>query len=341
MTTPNIVAAGTDKNAPVAKEVKPIDTVRNLLEKMKPQFMSVLPSTINAEQFVRIALTPIQQTPKLLNCDMKSLIGALMRSAQLGLEPSGLLGQAYLIPYGNTVQFIVGYKGLIDLARRSGEVSNIITREVRKNDDFKIQWHESPPFIHNQKAEGDRGEVIGFWALANFKDGGYHWDYMTVQEITEIRDQSSGWQSAKKYNKTADHPWNKHFNEMAKKTIIRRIAKYLPMSVQKATITENLSDAGKSYTFDASGEVFTIDDDVPTIDGAVDNVTEQKAIPAEKPVARRKAKEEPVAPAVPEPAPVAQPAVSAEAPCPYVAPVAQQPAAPEANNDEDFGFGDE
>ncbi len=254
------------------KQAKPIDTVREVFEKMKPQFAMALPKHITPDRMVRVALTAIQNTPKLLECDKQSLYSAVMRSAQLGLEPDGVLGQAYLIPFAGKVQFIVGYKGLIDLARRSGEVSNIIAKEVCANDIFKITWHDEIPFRHEQPSSGVRGDVIGFWALARFKDGGFHWDYMTIDEIRTVRDQSSGWQSAKKYNKTAESPWEKHFNEMAKKTVIRRIAKYLPMSVQKAAAVEDLIDAGKKFTADEYGEII--------IEGDVIDATE--AVPEKK-----------------------------------------------------------
>jgi len=112
------------------------------------------------------------------------------------------LGRRICIPYGNQVQFIPGYRGLIDLARRSGEVSNIIAKEVRSKDEFEIIWHQSPPFIHKQATSGDRGEVIGFWALANFTNGGFHWDYMTLAEVHAIRDNSQGYQAAVKWSKS-------------------------------------------------------------------------------------------------------------------------------------------
>lgn len=254
-------------------------TVGAALEKMKPQFAAVLPKHITPERMMRVAMVAIQNTPKLLDCDRTSLYLAVSRAASLGLEPDGILGQAYLVPYGKQVQFIPGYKGLIDLARRSGDVSNLIAKEVCANDDFEILWHQSPPFRHKQEAKGDRGEVIGFWALANFKDGGFHWDYLPVDEVLRIRDQSSGWQSAKKWNKTAESPWEKHFVEMGKKTAIRRIAKYLPMSVQKAAMFDTLQDAGHKVSFD--GDDLVIDEPAEQgqiIDGEAAPATEPKAL---------------------------------------------------------------
>jgi len=154
-------------------------SVQQALEKMKPQFAMALPDHIRPERLIRVALTAVQNTPKLLECDRSSFYLAVLRAAQLGLEPDGILGQAYLIPYGKLVQLIPGYKGLIDLARRSGEVSNIIAKEVCKNDEFTVDFSQEVPFVHKPKLDGDRGDITHFWALARFKDGGFHWDFLT------------------------------------------------------------------------------------------------------------------------------------------------------------------
>lgn len=247
-------------NNQVATIKEQVKSVGQVLEQMKPQLQAALPKHITPERLMRVALTAIQNTPKLLECDRNSLFRAILTSAQLGLEPDGILGQAYLIPFGKQVQFIPGYKGLIDLARRSGEVLNIIAKEVCEKDNFKIQWHEEVPFVHEQATSGDRGAVIGFWAMAKFKDGGFHFDYMTKEEVEKIRDGSSGYQAAKKWAKEGkiESPWTNNFVEMGKKTVIRRIAKFLPLSVQKAAVLENQADAGRSVNLDDTGEI-TID----------------------------------------------------------------------------------
>lgn len=241
-------------NVPAKTQLKPIDNVRNALEKMKPQFMAALPKHITPDRMVRIAMTAIQNTPKLLECDQTSLFSAVMRSAQLGLEPDGVLGQAYLIPYGNKVQFIIGYKGLIDLARRSGDVTSIFAKEVCKNDHFEYQFGLVDVLEH-KPAEGERGEVTHFYAIAKFTNGGHHYDVMTVAEVEAIRNASQGYMSAKKFNKLADSPWVKNFEEMGKKTVIRRISKYLPMSVQRAAAVEDLVDAGRTFNVDQMGDI--------------------------------------------------------------------------------------
>lgn len=274
----------------IAKDTR-VTTVRSALEKMMPQFAMVLPKHITPERMLRVTMTCVQQNPKLLECDRDSLYSAVMRSAQLGLEPDGILGQAYLIPFKGKVQLIAGYKGLIDLARRSGEVLSIIAKEVCRGDEFCISWHEEIPFRHIQPVDGERGDVLGFWALARFKDGGFHWDYMSIQEVLKVRDKSAGWQSAVQYKKTAESPWTQHFEEMGKKTVIRRIAKYLPMSVQRLAAAEDMVDSSKSFTVDQFGDIIPEKEDAArdAAKAAKDalDVTNQ---PEEKPVEKSKSK---------------------------------------------------
>jgi len=227
------------------------NTVRATLEKMQPQLQAALPRHITPERLVRVAMSAIQNTPKLLQCNRQSLFSAIMTCAQLGLEPDGVLGQAYLIPFKDKVQFIPGYRGLITLARNSGEVSSIQAQAVYQNDDFKYQFGLNERLDH-VPAEGDRGEITHFYAMAKFKDGGHHWDVLTVEMIESIRNKSDGYKAAVRFaktdkagNKIIRSPWTDHFEEMGRKTAIRRIAKYLPMDVQKAAFIADSYDTGR------------------------------------------------------------------------------------------------
>jgi recombination protein RecT len=291
-------------NAVVKKEA--VATVQTALEAMRGQLANALPTHIKPERMIRVALTAVQNTPKLLECDRASFYLAVLRAAQLGLEPDGVLGQAYLIPYGGKVQLIPGYKGLIDLARRSGEVSSIVAKEVYENDEFFVDYSREVPFVHKPILEGERGEVKFFWAMARFKDGGFHWDYMTCSEVIAIRDGSSGWQTAVKYKKTSESPWEKHFNEMGKKTVIRRIAKFLPMSVQRAAIVEDLVDSGKKFSVDTFGEILVDPEDAKVVSEDMPATPAPSAAEAIKDKLKSR-QENPAA----KPAPVATPAPSA------------------------------
>ena len=254
----------------------PVKQVGAVLERMKPQLQMALPKHLTPERMIRVALAAINKTPKLLECNRDSLYAAIMTSAQLGLEPDGVLGQAYLIPFGKDVQFIPGYKGLIALARNSGEVSNIQAQAVREGDHFDYGFGLNERLDHVPSSDPDREEkpITHFWAMAKFKDGGHHWDVMTVAQVEAIRDNSQGYKraitTAKKYNKKPNSPWVDHFEEMGKKTVIRRIAKYLPMDVQKAAFIADSYNSGKSATLDMSGDLVINDPDV--MDGEAEEV---------------------------------------------------------------------
>ena len=209
--------------------VKQKDSIGALLEKMKPEIERALPKHMNAERLLRIALTNIRLNPKLQQCSQVSLLAAIMQSAQLGLEP-GLLGQAYLIPYQNRklntteCQFQIGYKGLIELARRSGQINTIFANEVRENDSFDYEYGLQHKLIHKPLLKGDRGQVICYYAYSILKDGGTAFYVMSIEDIKRIRDE---------YSKSKDYgPWITEFDAMAKKTVLKQLMKFLPLSVE-------------------------------------------------------------------------------------------------------------
>jgi recombination protein RecT len=223
-----------------------IKTIREMLVRSKPQIQMALPKNMTADRMLRIAMTTIQKTPKLIECDPKSLIGAIIEASQLGLEPDGILGQAYLIPFKNNrkntfeAQLMIGYKGLIVLARNSGQVSSISSHVVYEEDHFEFAFGLNEKCQH-VPAKGDRGKAEYVYAVAILKDGGHAFEVMSVKEIEKIR------QGSKAAN---DGPWSTHWDEMARKTVIRRLAKFLPLSpeFQKAAALDELPDAGISQS---------------------------------------------------------------------------------------------
>lgn len=237
-------------------QVQRVDEVRGALEKLKGQMAMALPKHLTPDRLVRVAMTAVQSTPKLLECDRTSFYAAIMTCAQLGLEPDGVLGQAYLVPFAGKVQFIPGYKGLLTLARNSGEIQSIQAHEVCRGDKFVYRYGLNEELEH-VPAEGERGEVTHFYAYAKFKDGGYVFEVLTRAQVETIRDRSQGYQSAKKWAKNGviNSPWVEHFVEMGRKTAIRRLAKYLPMSVQRAASIEDAVDRGYAASIDTYGEI--------------------------------------------------------------------------------------
>jgi recombination protein RecT len=220
------------QNAAANKPATPEQTVAAYLKKMAPEIEKALPSHMNAERLGRIALTTIRTTPKLLECSMPSLLGAVMQAAQLGLEP-GLIGHCYIIPYGKEAQFIIGYKGMIDLARRSGQIEQIYAHAVYEADHFEYELGLHPKLVH-KPATGRRGAIQYVYAVAHFKGGGYQFEVMDMEEIERRRQRSKA---------AKNGPWVTDFEEMAKKTVIRHMWKYLPISIeiqQQAAVDETV-----------------------------------------------------------------------------------------------------
>lgn len=206
--------------------VTPEQTVEAYMKKMAPRMAEVLPKHMDMNRMSRIALTTIRTNPKLLECAVPSLMGAVMQAVQLGLEP-GLLGHCYILPYKREATFIIGYKGMIDLARRSGHIQSIYAHAVHENDEFEYELGLHPKLEH-KPSHGDRGAFIGAYAVAHFKDGGYQMEFMPKSEIEKRRKRSASANSS--YS-----PWSSDYEEMAKKTVVRYMFKYLPISIEVQT----------------------------------------------------------------------------------------------------------
>ena len=230
----------------------PATKINGLLTRMGPELQRALPKHMSADRLARIALTTIRQNPKLLQCETASLLGAVMQAAQLGLEPN-LLGQCYLVPFKDNktgkfnVQFIVGYKGYIELMRRSGDITSIVANPVYENDEFELEYGLNEKLYHKPCLDGERGALRLFYAYSRFKDGGHAFCCMSVDEINKVRD---------KYSKSKDRgPWVDEYESMCKKTVIRQLAKFMPLSVE---IAENLVQ-DETYKSDILGDSRPID----------------------------------------------------------------------------------
>ncbi len=266
MSTEALKAVATGKTP---EEQKP-KTLAALLasDNVKKQIALALPKHVTAERLSRVAITEINRVPELKKCDQLSFLGAIMQCAQLGLEPSNGLGQAYLLPFKNNkkgiteCQFIIGYRGMIDLARRSGQMVSLSAFAVYEKDHFDYELGLNPTIKHKPSFEADRGALIFVYAVANLKDGGVQFEVMSKAQVDKVKAQSKA--AGSTYS-----PWSTHYEEMAKKTVIRRLFKYLPVSVEmtKAVTYDELAEAGVSQDNDKF-----IDD----VDYSVlDEVTEQ------------------------------------------------------------------
>ena len=225
-------------------ENKAPKTMQQYIKSMEGEIAKALPTVITPERFTRMVLSALSVNPKLAECTPKSFLGAMMTAAQLGVEPNTALGQAYLIPYRNhgtmECQFQLGYKGLIDLAYRSGEVSIIQAHVVYQNDEFTYELGLDPQLKHIP-ATADRGEAIAYYAMFKTKDGGYGFEVMSIDDVRE---------HSRRYSKSyGNGPWQTNFDEMAKKTVLKKVLKYAPLKSdfvrgisQDETIKNTISD---------------------------------------------------------------------------------------------------
>jgi recombination protein RecT len=209
-------------------------TVSDLLIKFKGQIEMALPTHITGDRLIRTALTSFSKNPKLLECSPESLLGCVIQSAQLGLMPDGILGEAHLIPFWNSkkgafeCQFIPGYKGLVSLAFRSGQVSTFQGRVVYDSDFFEYEYGIDDKLIH--RPSGKMGMVTHAYAVLKYANGGRMFEVMTVDEINYIRDTSANYKQAKKSGTEAFSVWNTYYEAMAIKTVIRKLSKLAPLS---------------------------------------------------------------------------------------------------------------
>ena len=215
-------------------------SIVDMIKVLEPEIRRALPTVLTPERFTRMALSAINNTPELANCTPMSFIAALMNAAQLGLEPNTPLGQAYLIPYKNKgvleCQFQLGYKGLIDLAYRTGQVQMMQAHVVREYDYFEYEYGLDSKLIHRPGDGSDqtRGSITFIYGLFKLTNGGYGFEVSNRADMDAF---------AAKYSKSFGSkysPWETNYAEMAAKTCLKRALKYGPVSVefQKALSTD-------------------------------------------------------------------------------------------------------
>lgn len=228
MATSNSLA-GTVNKAVKAQKMSPQEQgLKSLIVQMTPAIKRALPNVgMTPERFTRIAITAIQQTPKLADTEPQSFIAALIQSASLGLEPNTALQQAFLIPYGKQTQFQLGYQGLLTLARRTGLYENIYAMEVYPDDKLEVTYGLHPDLVHEPSPDTSEGTTPkGYYGVYTLKGGGGFFVYWTRQKMES---------HARKFSKSYNNgPWQTSFDEMAKKTMIKQVLKYAPRATELA-----------------------------------------------------------------------------------------------------------
>jgi recombination protein RecT len=229
------------------------DTLRAILERSKQQIAKAMPSKMDVDRLIRISLTVCQRQPKLLQCHPVSIVGCTMLAAELGLELSGPLGQAYMVPRRNKnaggrleATFQVGYRGFYHLAYNSGRVSSFQPRVVHANDEFFVSYGTNSEIQHRPKMTGDAGPAVGYYCVVNLLPSGQDFEYMTHQQMLEHRKRFA-----------ADNQiWDSDFEPMALKTVVRRVCKRLPVSTTlvKAALFDEYEEAGVT-TYQTGGNM--------------------------------------------------------------------------------------
>jgi recombination protein RecT len=193
--------------------------VRTAVEKMAPQFKAALPAHIPVERFVRTTLTAVQTNPDLMEADRRTLFAAATRAAQMGLLPDGREGA--IVTFGGKCSFMPMLGGILKLVRNSGELASIDAQIVYKADKFTYRPGIDLVPQHEPDWFGDRGEVVGVYAVAKMKDGAAYVEILSKKQVEQVRAVSRSRNAG---------PWSTWWDEMARKTAIRRLAKRLPLS---------------------------------------------------------------------------------------------------------------
>lgn len=232
-----------------------------MIESQADSLKKIMPKHMTIERLKEITVLQLKQTPKLLGCELGSLMQAVYQAGALGLEPYSAMGELYILPYKETAQVIIGYKGLRKLAMNSGEVASInahaVYEEEIKQGRFEYSQGIETVLKHSPLLSGDKGAFVGAYAVAKFKNPDIDpvVEYMSKEDIEHVKKSSPSAGSS-------SSPWQSHYSEMARKTVLRRIIKQLPLSVvpdplRKAQEIDNAQHESRPYHLDVdSGEVY-------------------------------------------------------------------------------------
>jgi recombination protein RecT len=224
---------GTQTQAVATVDSSASNIIRKSLESSIRAIEQMIPpgAPVTAQRLILVAVAAAQKNPKLLKCTPESVVLSVVQAAELGLEPGGALQHGYLVPYGAQCQFMPGYRGLIELSRRSGELKTISAVLVYERDEFSLKYVNGQPHVlHVPLLDGSRGQIRLVYATAQLGGGYSEFELMTLDEIAMVQQRSK--------TKDEDTPWKRDFGEMAKKTVIKRLLKRCPVSSMLARAIE-------------------------------------------------------------------------------------------------------
>jgi len=240
-----------------------------LFEIMRPQITAALPKHLSADRMIQMATTIVARNPKIAECSTASILGSVMQASILGFRPVESLGQCYFVPYNKVCQFQIGYKGYIDLARRSGEIKMIYAEVVRKNDVFDYEFGLNPKLEHKPNPDS-AGDITYVYAVAHYKDGGYNFMVLTKAQVEKLRKRNA------MQKESPSGAWATDYESMAKAKVIKQLAKYMPLSDEFATaiVSDEAVITDKAFSKTGAGtlveEFVYMDQDENTVQ-VVDN----------------------------------------------------------------------
>lgn len=208
--------------------------LKNQFNNQFKAIQSIVPKHLTPERLIRVGMNAVSRNPRLMECTPESIVGAVVNCGVLGVEPN-LIGHAYIVPFWNNstkkfeAQFQLGFKGLIELARRTGEISNVYAHEVYEGDVWDFDYGLDKRLVHKPSGEEDESKVTHFYAVYKLKDGAYDFVVMSRTQIEKHRDRFT---KSQKDGKVFG-PWKDHFIEMGKKTALIKLLKIAPISIEQ------------------------------------------------------------------------------------------------------------
>lgn len=306
----NALATAEQNHPPVLQgQVMDKNTVADLLHSpyLQASLEVMLPRHMTPEKLVKIVMVAVSRNQGLLKCTKDSLLQAVMDAAKLGLPPDGTLGQGYLVPFWNgkarclEAKFIAGYRGYITLARNSGNIESISAELVYAGEKFNIKLGTAREIVHERSLDVEPTDenITGAYMIARFKDGGYHFEYMTRKQLEAVKERSP---SKNKQGEVVG-PWVSDFGEMCRKTVVRRGIKMVPMSVEEPIAKLVEHDNATDGVVDMSGLLQL--PEAPTtqevIDGTATNEAEDRGAESQLPAGETQNEQEPGQQPEPEP----------------------------------------
>ena len=273
------------KNTAVVRKQN-FQTIKEMLGNLTGAISNALPKHLTAERQIRIVTTGLQRNPALLDCTVNSIVSCVIQASQLGLEPDGVTGQAFLVPFNNTktgqkeCQLIPGYKGYLSLAYNSGQVDSVNAKVVHDGDKFQYNYGLNPDLIHIPKFYPEKREVSFVYCVIKMKSGGHVFDVMSTEEIDEHKRRYSHG------SKLKGSVWEKEWESMALKTVIRRTLKLVPQSpdLRLAIALDERAEVGITQGMGSDyelGEILdvTVEDKTKALKEKLDSATKINSAP--------------------------------------------------------------